>query len=717
MASRKPRLVLYASLVVGGVVLLVAILLLVRLGNRAAYNARFRAHVDDYLAVSKEQTEQGPYLRGKVVVIDRKEKSVDREILDGIPSELHASGPDDLGTVVLLEWGRQVGPVYTNGAIGMIHTCEVAIVDNSIPAIVGRRGFRGSDPPSETHGRGEIFGDRPVKAVIDFLTGLPREAKEAGPAPEGWFVLFRSDDPAVWNTDSPAPRFAVPIRRAHPSIRHLRLTRVDSSEKVILPITYQQLLREEKPEPAAGVWWNGTAKSDWGGAHLGVCQVPPTLTGRAGAIRVSNHDFFTGSGFGHKIRVDDKQYWCWQGREIARTAFEIAVTADKLSEADRRFLLTPDPDEGPAPRGWTVLFRSDDPSVWNTDSPAPRFAMPACRAHSRVRYLRLKRMDTGEMLILPITRDQLLQQPRPPGENEQGWNGTAKDEYGGCHLGIIQGPRTGQREVIAVMNEGGPFLGSGFGHKVHVDDRQYCCWQGKEIARTAFEIAVTADPLSEEEKRFLSVPGTTEKLPPSIGPGSPVPGAIAQPELPPELAGNKAVDLVALVDPGKDALLGRWLVHKNALHCNDMHGVPRIRIPYQPPGEYDLVVTFSQPALRNGISLVMPNPAGGAFFWAVGHSGGRGGGFHGKAGKEITLPTPLVPNRAYTTTVQVRRDGVKALLDGKVIAEYRGDFHDLGSDGYRDLKDPSLLGVACDDPTVFHYVRVIEVTGTGKKTR
>ena len=44
--------------------------------------------------------------------------------------------------------------------------------------------------------------------------------------------------------------------------------------------------------------------------------------------------------------------------------------------------------------------------------------------------------------------------------------------------------------------------------------------------------------------------------------------------------------------------------------------VPRVQFPYQPPQEYDYVVTFLQPGLRNGISLIMPNPNGGSFVMA-----------------------------------------------------------------------------------------------------
>jgi hypothetical protein len=54
------------------------------------------------------------------------------------------------------------------------------------------------------------------------------------------------------------------------------------------------------------------------------------------------------------------------------------------------------------------------------------------------------------------------------------------------------------------MNEGWDgFYGSGFGHKCGHNDGQYSCWRGKEIRRTAFEIAVSDGPLSAEEKRCL----------------------------------------------------------------------------------------------------------------------------------------------------------------------------------------------------------------------
>ena len=167
-------------------------------------------------------------------------------------------------------------------------------------------------------------------------------------------------------------------------------------------------------------------------------------------------------------------------------------------------------DAAPPPASWTILFRSDDPSVWNTDAKGAKgeqIAIPLKFAPETFRYLRLRRMDTGDALILPLTPDDLQNGKPAAPETGSWWNGTAKEEWKGRHLGIVQAPRQkfpAPKGMIAVMNDGWDgFAGSGFGHKCFVNDGQYYCWQGKEIPRTVFEIAVSDGPLSPEEKRCL----------------------------------------------------------------------------------------------------------------------------------------------------------------------------------------------------------------------
>jgi serine/threonine protein kinase len=158
---------------------------------------------------------------------------------------------------------------------------------------------------------------------------------------------------------------------------------------------------------------------------------------------------------------------------------------------------------------WLVIFRSDDPSIWNTTSKGEnKFAMPLEQVPATIRYLRLKRLDNGEVLILPITRGQLDAKSAPTKLQTSWWNGTNQKDGGNYHLGIAQAPIhpfPNGGGIIAVQMEGwDAYTGSGFGHKYGADKEGLCCcWRGYQIPKTAFEIAVTSDPLSPEEERFL----------------------------------------------------------------------------------------------------------------------------------------------------------------------------------------------------------------------
>jgi membrane protein YqaA with SNARE-associated domain len=162
-----------------------------------------------------------------------------------------------------------------------------------------------------------------------------------GPPPAGWTVLFRSDDPAVWNTNSPGERFALPVKRAHSTIRYLRLKRLDTGDFLIIRITHKQLAREDRPNPAKGAWWNGTAALEWNARHLGIVQVPPAPTRERGVVGIAGEGFhvLTGSGFGGRCLIDDGTWCAWRGQAIPRTVFEIAVTVGPLTEAEKGQLL------------------------------------------------------------------------------------------------------------------------------------------------------------------------------------------------------------------------------------------------------------------------------------------------------------------------------------------------------------------------------------------
>ena len=135
---------------------------------------------------------------------------------------------------------------------------------------------------------------------------------------------------------------------------------------------------------------------------------------------------------------------------------------------------------------WVVLFRSSDPLVWNTDTNKGAVtAATVSKAPRLTAYVRIRRMDTKDFVILALTKPQLTQRAT---DGEFAWEGSLQFAQGGRHLGIDKAAwhcdvRDGGR--IMVTHDRGN-RGWGFGHKVHVNDKRCWSWEGEEIPETVF---------------------------------------------------------------------------------------------------------------------------------------------------------------------------------------------------------------------------------------
>ena len=67
---------------------------------------------------------------------------------------------------------------------------------------------------------------------------------------------------------------------------------------------------------------------------------------------------------------------------------------------------------------------------------------------------------------------------------------------------------------------------------------------------------------------------------------------------PPRENGKRIVDLIPLIDVEKDQLRGNWLISGKFLKARSIPGGQKIQMPYQPPQEYDYIVSFSQETPR-----------------------------------------------------------------------------------------------------------------------
>jgi type II secretory pathway pseudopilin PulG len=195
--------------------------------------------------------------------------------------------------------------------------------------------------------------------------------------------------------------------------------------------------------------------------------------------------------------------------EAQARAAAAARAADPLARPNPPAADGPPADLGPGREPerdghWAVLFRSDDPAYWDTTGNAAHYAVPLQRAPAGVRFLRLKRTDTGEAMIVAVTDDELKSRPGA-GRRRAMWNGTNEIENGARHLGISLVIGGEGLPNIAILAEGdGGTSGSGFGHKRNVAGAgQRYVWIGQEIAKTVFEVAVTDQPLSEDEQKLL----------------------------------------------------------------------------------------------------------------------------------------------------------------------------------------------------------------------
>jgi hypothetical protein len=159
---------------------------------------------------------------------------------------------------------------------------------------------------------------------------------------------------------------------------------------------------------------------------------------------------------------------------------------------------------GQAGSSWVVIFRSADPTVWNTDSrtSATSFAIPLTAVPATMRFVRLRRIN-GEAVIMPLTKAVIGKEWK--GE-AHGWQGEGKEILGAKMLGIFDTRHNvdGQIGEVAVYGVGRTsFTGWGFGHRVRHGGPSQACWNGEWIPLEPLEVAVTARNLTSAERAAL----------------------------------------------------------------------------------------------------------------------------------------------------------------------------------------------------------------------
>jgi hypothetical protein len=160
---------------------------------RAFYNeVQLRKKAPEWLPVTTNRVMGKAYLRGRVGVLNVKEKKWDWLIGNYLPKDLVAHRPQDVSTVIYLDWDSQAVGVYNTTTyrdgrvvdqgqtLAKQQNCKVTIVDLTIPAIVGEQVFAGRPPSAGYYNDGTKTvlppgtAPKPIEDVEAYLLALPR---------------------------------------------------------------------------------------------------------------------------------------------------------------------------------------------------------------------------------------------------------------------------------------------------------------------------------------------------------------------------------------------------------------------------------------------------------------------------------------------------------------------------------------------------------------
>ncbi|MCX6899825.1 MAG: protein kinase [Verrucomicrobia bacterium] len=188
-------------------------------------------------------------------------------------------------------------------------------------------------------------------------------------------------------------------------------------------------------------------------------------------------------------------------------------------------------------------------------------------------------------------------------------------------------------------------------------------------------------------------------------------------------AWSQAINLVPLIEPARDTVKGVWKLQEGKLILESSR-FARILIPYEPPEEYDFRIILRRVAGKNS-AIQFFSQAGRAAMWLMGAQNNTIFGFEMVGG--IGVPRNrtcirskncLETGRDHTSVLKIRKNGVKAYLDAKLISEWATDFSDASLDRLWSLPDKRLLALGSSESSFeFHKIELLEITGKGRAVR
>ncbi|TWT38708.1 serine/threonine-protein kinase [Blastopirellula retiformator] len=195
------------------------------------------------------------------------------------------------------------------------------------------------------------------------------------------------------------------------------------------------------------------------------------------------------------------------------------------------------------------------------------------------------------------------------------------------------------------------------------------------------------------------------------GSSTSTPDVVPRPNPPLAASDDQAwINLTPQVNLDSDIVAGAWERTPEGLRVEPMEGA-RLTLPYQPPREYELEVSFTRLTGTQSIALLFVDGEGEAAYDIDGW-GEHLVGIQNIDGRNMNQNRTgvtrhaLVNGERYRATIRVRRDRVEAFLNDDLVATYLGDGANLSMLELWRMPQPSLGIGAYDCKTVFHKIRI-----------
>jgi hypothetical protein len=135
---------------------------------------------------------------------------------------------------------------------------------------------------------------------------------------------------------------------------------------------------------------------------------------------------------------------------------------------------------------------------------------------------------------------------------------------------------------------------------------------------------------------------------------------------------ERTIDLLKLIDPERDAVVGTWTIAKDGL-VSDTTPKARLAIPYRPPEEYDFIIEVTMPGPQASVHQLLSKAAA-AFEWSMlgpGRKGVRLADIRGHA----VIGNPTWRSYNFEADKRYNREEVTRIVN-QVLTQYNTQLRD-----------------------------------------